>query len=351
MVDPLVEVTAGVDTHRDTHVGAALDGLGRMLGTASFPATTAGYTMLLAWLEGFGPVARVGVEGTGAWGANLARFLTSAGVSVVEVIRPNRQTRRRYGKSDATDAVAAARAVLSGEASGRPRGGEGPVESLRLVKVARRSAVKQRTMVANQIHSVIVTTPEPLQATLRGLTLPKIIDRALGYRPGHASIPLEAAKVTLKTLARRYQYLKAEIEELDGHITQLVEQAAPPGLLALCGVGIQTAADLLITAGSNPDRVKTERSFAALCGVSPVDASSGKQQHHRLNRGGDRQANAALYRIVIVRLRFHQPTRDYMQRRLAQGLTKPEIIRCLKRYVAKEVSKQLTNQPSRTKAA
>lgn len=342
MLEPLVEITGGVDTHRDNHVGAALDGLGRVLATASFPATTTGYKSLLAWLETFGRVVGVGVEGTGAWGAGLSRFLTAAGVTVIEVIRPNRQSRRRHGKSDTTDAVAAARAVLSGEASGHPRGGEGPVESLRLLKVARRSAVKQRTMVANQIHSVIATTPEQLRAHLRGLSLHRIVDLAASYRPGDCSAPLEAAKITLKTLSRRHRYLTSEISELDGHIGQLVEVAAPPGLLALCGVGPQTAADLLITAGSNPDRLKSGASFAALCGTSPVDASSGRQQHHRLNRGGDRQANAALYRIVIVRLRYHQPTRDYMNRRLKDGLTKPQIIRCLKRYVAQEISRHLT---------
>lgn len=345
MLDPLVDITAGVDTHRDTHVGAALDGLGRVLDTASFPATTAGYQSLLAWLESLGQVAGVGVEGTGAWGAGLSRFLTAAGVTVIEVIRPNRQSRRRYGKSDTIDAVAAARAVLSGEASGQPRGGEGPVESLRLLKVARRSAVKQRTMVANQIHSVAATAPEQLRVHLRGLSLGRIVDLAAGYRPGDPSAPLQAAKLTLRTLARRYQYLTSEIEELDGHVEQLVAEAAPPGLLALCGVGPQTASDLLITAGSNPDRLRSGASFAALCGTSPVDASSGRQQHHRLNRGGDRQANAALYRIVIVRLRYHQPTRDYMQRRLKEGLTKPEIIRCLKRYVAQEISRHLTHHP------
>jgi len=345
MPDSTFEVTAGVDTHRDTHVGAALDGLGRVLATASFPATTGGYQSLLAWLEGFGPVARVGVEGTGAWGAGLARYLTAAGIKVIEVIRPNRQLRRRYGKSDTTDAIAAARAVLSGEASGQPRGGLGPVESLRLVKVARRSAVKQRTMVANQIHSVVATAPEQLRSTLVGLPLHRIVDLAAGYRPGNPSAPLQAAKLTLRTLARRYQYLTSEINGLDGHIEQLVAEAAPPGLLALCGVGPQTAADLLITAGSNPDRLQSGASFAALCGTTPVDASSGRQQHHRLNRGGDRQANAALYRIVIVRLRYHQPTRDYMQRRLKEGLTKPEIIRCLKRYVAQETSRHLTHHP------
>jgi transposase len=345
MPDPMIEVVGGVDTHREFHVAAALDQLGRVLGTGSFPATRAGYRELLGWLGRYGSVTRVGVEGTGAWGAGLTRFLSDHRVEVVEVIRPNRQHRRRYGKSDTTDAVAAARAVLSGEANGAPRGGTGPVESLRFLKVARRSAMKHRTAVANQIHAVIVTAPTELRATLNGLALTAVVDRAVRYRPRDPSCPHDAAKLALNKLASRYRYLTNEISDLDIHIEQLVSDTAPEGLLDLCGIGPQTAADLLITAGSHPDRIRSEQAFAALCGTSPVDASSGRNQHHRLNRGGDRQANAALYRIVIVRLRYRQPTRDYMQRRLKQGLQKRQIIRCIKRYVAREIWKYLTTTP------
>ena len=255
--------------------------------------------------------------------------------------------RRRYGKTDTADAVAAARAVLSGEATGRPRGGTGTVESMRLLKTARRSAIRARTVAVNQIHAVIVTAPDQLRQTLQGLTIRKITERVSGYRPGDPTDPAQAAKITLKALAGRYQSLTDEIRGLDCHLERLVEQTAPPQLLAMCGIGTQTAADLLITAGTNPDRISNQKSFAALCGTSPVDASSGRHQRHRLNRGGDRQANAALYRIVIVRLRYHQPTRQYMQRRLQEGLTKTEIIRCLKRYVAKDIFNTLTHpQPA-----
>ncbi|MEX1125925.1 MAG: transposase [Acidimicrobiia bacterium] len=212
MPDSMFGVTAGVDTHRDFHVGAVLDGLGRVLATDTFPATGAGYQSLLAWLETFGRVLGVGVEGSGAWGAGLTRFLTAGGIEVVEVVRPNRQSRRRHGKSDTTDAIAAARAVLSGEASGQPRGGEGPVESLRLLKVARRSAVKQRTMVANQIHSVVVTAPEQLRSHLRGLPIEKMVTLMVDCRPGDASNPLQAAKITLKALTRRHRYLTPKSE-------------------------------------------------------------------------------------------------------------------------------------------
>jgi len=351
MPDSVIDVVGGVDTHRDFHVAAAMDGVGKVLGTAEFAATRQGYRDLLVWLGGWGTVRRVGVEGTGSWGAGLSRFLTAAGIEVTEVIRPNRQTRRRYGKSDTTDAIAAGRAVLSGEASGRPRGGVGPVESIRLLKIARRSAIKQRTSVANQIHAVITTAPDELRHTLRGATTTTIVARVTRYRPGDPTDPLQAAKLTLKALGSRYQYLTTEITDLDTHLTPLVEDTAPATLLQMCGVGTQTAADLLLTAGSNPHRITSEASFAGLCGVSPVDASSGTQQRHRLNRGGDRQANAALYRIVIVRLRYHQPTRAYMTRRLAQGRTKPEIIRCLKRYLARDIWTILTHQQTNQQAA
>jgi transposase len=343
MPDPGREVTGGVDTHKDFHVAAAVDQLGKVLATAAFPARRSGYRQLLDWLSSFGPVSRVGVEGTGAWGAGLCRYLTEAEIEVREVVRPNRQHRRRYGKSDVTDAIAAARAVLSGEASGRPRGGTGPVESIRLLRIARRSAIRARTAAANQIHAVIVTSPDEIRRPLLSMPIAKIIGRVDAYRPGDPTDPAQAAQLTLQALAGRYQTLTDEIGHLDSHLQTLVEQTAPPQLLAMCGVGTQTAADLLITTGTNPNRISTETSFAALCGTSPVDASSGRHQRHRLNRGGDRQANAALYRIVIVRLRYHPPTRNYMQRRLQQGLTKPEIIRCLKRYVARDIYNILTH--------
>lgn len=348
MPDPGTEVTGGVDTHKDFHVAAAVDQLGKVLATAAFPARRSGYRQLLEWLSSFGPVRRVGVEGTGAWGAGLSRYLTEAEVEVREVVRPNRQHRRRYGKSDVTDAIAAARAVLSGEASGRPRGGTGPVESIRLLRIARRSAIRARTAAANQIHAVIVTSPDEIRRPLLSLPIAKIIARVDAYRPGDPTDPAQAAQLTLQALAGRYQTLTDEIGHLDSHLQTLVEQTAPPQLLAMCGVGTQTAADLLITAGTNSHRISTETSFAALCGTSPVDASSGRHQRHRLNRGGDRQANAALYRIVIVRLRYHPPTRNYMQRRLQQGLTKPEIIRCLKRYVARDIYHTLTQPQTAT---
>ena len=347
MPDPVVYVTGGVDTHRDSHTAAAVDHLGGVLGTATFATDAAGYRRLLGWLESFGKVAAVGVEGTGSWGAGLSRYLIDAGIEVKEVIRPNRQHRRRHGKSDATDAISAARSVISGDAAGSPRGGTGPVESLRLLKVARNSAIKQQGATRNQIHAVVATAPEELRATLKGKTISQIVKTAAKYRPGDPTDPHQAAKITLRALAGRFTNLKTEIKDLDTHIRPLVETAAHD-LLNEVGLGIQTTADLIITAGTNPHRLNQEASFAALCGTSPIDASSGLQQRHRLNRGGDRQANAALHRIIIVRLRYHQPTRDYMTRRLTEGKTKKEIIRCLKRALARHIYKQLTTPQTTT---
>ena len=336
MADTTSLVTGGVDTHKDFHVCVAVDELGRVLGTEQFPTTLRGYRSLLRWLGGFGQLGAVGVEGTGSWGAGLARFLTDAGVEVIEVNRPNRQARRKRGKSDPADAEAAARAVLAGEAVGTPKAATGTVESIRLLRVARRSAMKARTQAANQVHSVIDTAPEELRAKLIGLKERERITKAARMRSNDTSTPLGAAKLALASLARRWLLLTEEITQLDTHLAVLVESAAP-SLLGIKGVGVATAATLLSATGDNPTRLRSDRSFAALCGSSPVDASSGRQLRHRLNRGGDRQANCALYLIVLNRLSWDQRSKDYVARRTAEGKTKKEIIRCLKRYVAREV--------------
>jgi len=338
----LPEVFAGVDTHRDRHAVAVVDPLGKVIGTAMFDATATGYQQIQTWVTSFGRLLAVGVEGTGSYGMGLSRHLKGRGIEVREVIRPNRQHRRRYAKSDVGDAIAAARAVISGEASGSPRGGTGNIESLRVVKLARDSAIKGRTAVANQIHALVVTAPEPLRNQLRGLTINATIDIACRFRaPTRPDTTIHATKHALRSLAQQWRSLSSEISALDDTISYLVTQASQPELLTEPGVGYNTAADLLICVGSHPERIQTEAGFAALCGVSPVDASSGRQQRHRLNRGGDRQANAALHRIIIVRLRHHQPTRDYMTRRLTEGKTKKEIIRCLKRHLARQLYQHL----------
>lgn len=333
-----VLVTGGVDTHKDTHTAAALDGAGRVLGTAQFPATAEGYARLLTWLCGHGRLQLVGVEGTGAYGAGLTRHLQGQGVSVVEVDRPDRKTRRFVGKSDPIDAVAAAMAALSGRQDGTPKDRTGLVESIRLLRVPRRAAVAQRGKVLTQIKAVLVTAPEPVRAAFAGLGDRALITTLAGSRPDPAAVadPAVAARVALRRLAREHQHLAEEVADLDALLEPLVAAAAPD-LLALHGVGADVAGQLLVTAGGNPQRLRSEAAFAALCGVAPVPASSGRTTRHRLNRGGDRHANAALYRIVLCRLRWDQRTRAYVERRTSEGKTKKEIIRCLKRHIAREI--------------
>jgi transposase len=255
---------------------------------------------------------------------------------VWEVNRPDRQARRQRGKSDPVDADAAARAVQAGEATGVPKAQDGVVEMARALRVARQTAVKARTQAINAIKALLVTAPSELREQLAGLTTTKLVRQAAALDAGTLATPTAATMLALAGLARRCQHLDAEIALLVGKLDQLTTTATPT-LRQLLGVGPDSAAALLIAAGDNPRRLRSEAAFAALCGSSPVEASSGKTVRHRLNRGGDRQANAALHRIVIVRLRWHQPTRDYLARRTAEGKTKKEILRCLKRYVAREV--------------
>jgi transposase len=331
------EITGGVDTHADTHTVAVLNGLGRLLGHATFPASRAGYRVLLGWLAGHGRVVAVGVEGTGSYGAGLARFLRGQGVRVVEVDRPDRRSRRRDGKSDPVDAVAAARAVQAGVATGTPKTRDGIVESIRAVRVARSGAVKARTAAINTLRQMVITAPDPVREQLASMSRQKLITACARLRPGaDLTDPHQAIKIALRRLAKRCQQLTAEIAEADTDLTALIAAAAPE-LLAQTGVGTEVAGQLLTTAGDNPDRVTSEASFAALCGVSPLLASSGRTERHRLNRGGDRAANAALHTVVRIRMRYDQRTRDYVQRRTAQGKTRAEIRRCLKRYVAREL--------------
>lgn len=340
----IVEITGGVDTHQDTHTAAVIDTVGRVLGTEQFPAHQAGYIALVNWMRSFGSVARVGVEGTGAYGAGLARLLREQAVPVAEIDRPDRKSRRFQGKSDPIDAIAAARTALAGHRSGVPKQRDGRIEAVRTLRVARRSAVAQRADTQRQMKALIVTAPERVRHQLRGLPVRKLIalctqlptDAAQALRPDAATL------IALRSLACRHQRLTEEITDLDGLLTSLVSQISPR-LVAANGVGTEVAGQLLVTAGENHDRLRSEAAFAMLCGVSPIPASSGKTTRHRLNRGGDRQANAALYRVVLCRLRWDPRTRDYLERRTKQGMSKKEIIRCLKRYVARELYQIITS--------
>jgi len=336
MAETARRVTAGADTHRDQHVVAALDERGAELGVRPFPTTPAGHQALLAWLQGFGAVERVGVEGTGSYGAGLTRFLHAEGVVVVEVNRPNRQLRRSHGKSDPVDAVAAARAAQSGQAAGEAKTRNGAVEAIRALRVARRSARHGRITAINQMRALLVSGPDDLRETLRGSTVSKLVTTAARLRPADPTTAAGATRFALRELARRVQSLEAECKRLDTLLESLVAATAPE-LVASFGVGTDTAGALLVSAGDNPERLRSEAAFAHLCGVAPIDASSGLTSRKRLNRGGDRSANQALWRIVMVRMVFEPRTRAYVVRRTAEGRSKREIIRSLKRYVAREL--------------
>jgi transposase len=335
-------VTGGVDTHKDVHVAAVVDAQGRILETAEFATSVAGCRRLLAWMQSFGEVDRVGVEGTGAYGAGLSRYLRGVGVTIVEVNRPNRQMRRRRGKSDAVDAEAAARAALNGEAAVIPKTKDSLIESIRVLRVAFTSARNSRTRVANQVRDLIVTAPDQIRRALDPLTTAERVERCARFRPGDPADPAEATRLALRTLSRRYEALTEEMGELTRTLDDLTTQANP-ALRSTRGVGTDVAAILLVAAGDNPERLTSEAAFAALCGVAPVQASSGKTHRHRLNRSGNRQANHALWRIAMVRLTCDPRTKAYVERRTAEGKSRREIMRCLKRYIAREVFALLTN--------
>ena len=308
------------------------------------PTTVQGYERLLSWAERFGPVRCAGVEGTSSYGAGLARHLGAKGIEVLEVERPEhrrRSSRRNLEKSDPSDAETAARAILAGEASGVPKSGDGRVEMIRTLRAARRSAIKAKTQAANQLQALRVTAPEELRHRLRGLSTKELVCVAARFRlaGGPSDVP-KATKFALRSVARRYEALSEEIAELEAHLDRLVAQVAPE-LVALAGIGTDSAATLLTVAGDNPQRLGSEASFANLCGVAPIEASSGKVVRHRLNRGGNREANRALYMICLARMRRDRRTQEYVARRTAEGKSKREIIRCLKRYLAREVYRVL----------
>ncbi|WP_443068946.1 IS110 family transposase [Streptomyces sp. NBC_01361] len=339
---PVGEVVLGVDTHRDAHVAAVLAVTGAVLATDEFPATAAGYRDLLMWARKSGVVRRAGVEGTGSYGASLSRYLLTQGVDVLDVNRMDRADRRRRGKSDPLDAQNAARAVLSGRARARAKAGDGPVQIARMYKLTKVSAVKARTQAINQLKAVLITADPALREELAGLGNVELFRTCAGFADlsSHEEVGeetvLQATRITLGLLAYRIGQLSEQIREVDARLARLVESHAPQ-LLEVVGIGPDTAVALLIAVGDNPERLGSEASFAALCGVSPVERSSGSRQFRRLNRGGDRQANAALHRIVFTRLRVDPRTHDYYERRIKEGKTRREIIRCLKRYAAREV--------------
>jgi transposase len=335
-------VTGGVDTHGDMHVAVAVDSTShRRLGIEAFPATTAGYVELHAWLCSFGDLDPVGVESTGSYGAGLTRFLVRQGVSVVEVNCPDRRVRRFHGKDDPTDAEAAARAVLAGTATAIPKSSDGPVEAIRALEITYHSASKDRTRAINQFKALLVSAPAELREHLQQHSFHRQLQLARRFHDHHDDLATQELRWSLKELARRISFLDDQLGRLNTRINHIAAHTAP-ALIGMPGVGPHVAAQLLAAAGDNPDRMRSEAAFAKLCGACPIPASSGKTTRHRLNPYGDRRANNALFTIVLVRMRHHAPTRAYVARRTAEGLTRKDIMRCLKRFVAREAFYALT---------
>ncbi|EIZ79216.1 transposase [Novosphingobium sp. Rr 2-17] len=341
-------IVIGVDTHKDAHVAVAINGLGARLVTASFPVTTQGYRQLADWAASHGAVHTIGIEGTGSYGAGLTRSLAAMGVHVIEVGRVNRQLRRRHGKTDTVDAESAARSVLAGDAQGQPKTGDGAVEMIRHLKIARDTALKARTQPMVTLKTLLVNAPQALRERFIGITGKMTLIRGLAaLRPGTPVSTTASAKMALRALVNRWLMLDAEIKEHESVLEDLV-RAQAPALMEAPGISTGTIADMLVVLGDNPQRIRSEAAFAKLCGVCPVPASSGKTSRHRLNRGGNRRANAALYRVALVRMRHHPPTREYIQRRTAEGKSPREIRRCLKRYIAREIYRHLCTDNHQT---
>ena len=338
-------IVGGVDTHKDLHVAAVVDEQDRVIETRSFATTRQGYRQMLAWMRAFGDLQRIGVESTGSYGAGLLRFMQQAGIAVLEVTTPDKQDRRRRGKNDDLDAQNAAHAAFAGQRTVTPRSRDGMIESLRVLMACRKTAVSARRVALQMIHNTIVCAPDGLRDQLRSLTRMQLVRTLASWRPDLTAYrDLESAyRIGLKSLARRYLELHDEIADLDAIIAAIVDELAP-NLVACNSIGHIGAAQLLLTAGDNPERLRSEASFASLCGVSPVPASSGKTVRHRLNRGGDRAANSALHIIAIGRLRTDQRTKDYVARRIAEGHSKLDAIRALKRYLAREVFTLITQR-------
>jgi transposase len=339
MTGSALGIVVGVDAHVDTHDAAVLDACGRLLGTRTFPADAAGYRELLSWVQRFGSIVALGVESTGSYAAGLVRHLRAHGLEVLEVNQPHPHARRRRGKSDPIDAELAARHVLAASSVAIAKDTSGIVEAIRQLRVARDGAVKARSAALNALTGLIVTAPEELrrQLLIRKTTRGRATLCAR-LRPDQARLhePVHAAKAALRSLARRVIELDTEIATLGRQLKQLVATAAPT-TTSRVAVSTGHAGTLLVTAGQNIERLKNEASFAALCGASPIPVSTGRTDRHRLNYGGDRDANRALHMIAVCRLRYCERTRAYAERRTAEGKTKTEIIRCLKRYIAREI--------------
>jgi transposase len=336
-------IIAGIDTHSDTHHVAIINEHGKPLADKEFLAVGSGYRKIVDFITSYGTVTAVGVEGTGCYGAEIAKTLRGEGLTVLEVNRPNRAARRLKGKSDPLDAYQAAKSVLEGRATSVPKAKDGPVECMRILRAARASAMKARTAAINQIKGLLVSAPDRLRSKYRGLATAPLLVALQRTRPsGHVADPEFVCLLSLKTLATRCQSLAAEIAATEAALQEILDSYAPL-LCDLPGVGTDVASQLLVTVGDNRGRIGNEAQFAALVGAAPIPASSGKTTRHRLSRGGDRNANHALYQVVLVRMASCQRTKDYVAKRTAEGKNKRDIMRCLKRYAAREIYRQITN--------
>lgn len=335
------QIIIGVDTHKSNHIAVVLNAHGARLGALTIPTTRQGYSKLEAWAAGFGSVKAFGIEGTGSYGAGLSRDLLSKGYTVLDVMRPNRQSRYLHGKSDSLDAESAARSVLNGQATALTKAQTGSSEMIRHIKIARDSVVKAKSQAMITLKTLIINAPAELRDALdqiRGRIA--LIRHAAALRPGNITSPTASAKASMRAIARRWLTLHEEIQTHEQALDRLVRDRAP-GLMDSHGIATMTVAEMLILIGDNPQRIRSEAALAKLCGVCPIPASSGQTSRMRLNRSGNRQANAAVYRVAIVRMRDHEPTRIYAARRTAEGKTRREIVSCIKRYIVREIYRYL----------
>lgn len=339
-------IIIGVDTHKSNHIAVAINAQGARLGVVTIPTNRQGYRDLEIWAAKFGRIKAFGIEGTGSYGAALSRDLLVKGHTVLDVMRPNRQLRYLHGKSDSLDAESAARSVLNGQASALAKTQTGSSEMIRHIKIVRDSAVKVRSQAMITLKTMIINAPTELRDTLDQIKGPiSLIRHIAALRPGDIASPTASAKWAMRALARRWLALHEEIQAHEVELERMAREKAPE-LMKSHGISTQTVAEMLILVGDNPERIKSEAALAKLCGVCPIPASSGKTNRMRLNRGGNRQANAALYRVAIVRMRDDEKTKTYVTRRTAEGKTRREIVRCLKRYIVREIYRHLCVPPT-----
>jgi transposase len=344
MLADQLDYVVGVDPHRDRHALAIVEvRTGGVVFEASVAANSSGYARSLELANEHAPRRRAfAIEGSGSFGAGLSRFLSGEGERVLEVGRLRRE-RRSGGKSDALDAIRAARSVLAQTRAAEPRAG-GEREALRALMAAREGAVNARRAALCQLRDLLITTPEPLRSELRPLTRARLLRRLGAARPDRRrDVELRGTVRALQAVGRRVQRLTAEERELAGEIERLTRTIAPQ-LLDQPGVGPLAAAQLLIS-WSHPGRIRSEAAFARLAGCAPIPASSGLTIRHRLDRSGDRRLNRALHMILVTRRRAHPPTIAYIRRRIHEGKTSREAIRCLKRYLARNLYRLLENPP------